>query len=174
MRQLPLVEQAMGRQALAMLCQPDALAPPQTTSSRPPPSLSTSTRTPGSSPARRVVPSRQPGDPHPTLAEYYGLVRDPLQDGRSERRPLRWADDFRESIWRLRATQRRHLEIGQPAQKTRPYEEDTVRKRATAVFALATPVLLSLAAPGVAMAQTVPAPAVSAAAPPPNIVISGY
>ena len=52
MRQLPLVEQAMGRQALALLGQLDAAcAQPPTTSSTPSPSLLTSTRTPRSSPA---------------------------------------------------------------------------------------------------------------------------
>ena len=52
MRQLPLVEQAMGRQALALLRQLDAAcASRRLTSTRPPSSLLTSTRTPGSSPA---------------------------------------------------------------------------------------------------------------------------
>ena len=51
MRQLPLVEQAMGRQALALLGQLNAACAPPPTSSRPRPSLLTCTRTPGSSPA---------------------------------------------------------------------------------------------------------------------------
>ena len=51
MRQPPLVEQAMGRQAMALLRQLDAACAAPTTSSKPPSSLLTSTRTPGSSPA---------------------------------------------------------------------------------------------------------------------------
>ena len=51
MRQLPLVEHAMGRQTLACSASSTPPAPPQPTSSTPPPSLLTCTRTPGSSPA---------------------------------------------------------------------------------------------------------------------------
>ena len=51
MRQLPLVEHAIGRQTLACSASSTPPAPPQPTSSTPPPSLLTCTRTPGSSPA---------------------------------------------------------------------------------------------------------------------------
>jgi hypothetical protein len=86
MRQPPLVEQAMGRQALALLRSSTPPVPARTTSRPPPSSLLTSTRTPGSSPASQGS-ARSPAPGCSPRSETTGPGSPMLRDSRHTPEP---------------------------------------------------------------------------------------